>query len=214
MNLEFASIKDLKPGMKNLNMIFIVLDMGRSNITKEGHEVRTCKVADKSGAVNMSMWDEPGQLLQSGDICRLTKGYTAMWKACLTLYMGKGGELLKIGEFCLVFSETPFMSEPNLDYIQNQQSILEANRSQSPTNQQPNQNSAITNAETRAQNVGNGSSQRNNNNGNNNNNNGRNQSSLASTFSTGNAGNTRPAIQTNGLNNNSSNNNSRRQARR
>jgi hypothetical protein len=28
---------------------------------------------------------------------------------------GKGGDIQKIGEFCMVFSEIPFMSEPNPD---------------------------------------------------------------------------------------------------
>lgn len=56
------------------NFTIHALYIGRPNITKEGHEVRTCKVADKSGSVNVSFWDEPGQLLQSGDICKLTKG--------------------------------------------------------------------------------------------------------------------------------------------
>ena len=37
---------------------------GTPNLTKDGHEVRTCKVADKSGCVNFSVWDEPGQVLQ------------------------------------------------------------------------------------------------------------------------------------------------------
>lgn len=134
MNVEYTNIRDLKPGMKNLNLIFIILDMGRPNITKEGHEVRSCKVADKTGSVNVSLWDEPGQLLQSGDICKLTKGYVSLWKGCLTLYSGKGGDVLKIGEFCLVFSECPFMSEPNAEYLQAQQAKLQGEaRSTSPT---------------------------------------------------------------------------------
>ncbi|KAM8790703.1 SOSS complex subunit B2 isoform 2-T2 [Rhynchonycteris naso] len=39
-----------------------------------------------------------------------------MWKGCLTLYTGRGGELQKIGEFCMVYSEVPNFSEPNPDY--------------------------------------------------------------------------------------------------
>ena len=62
---------------------------GRPNVTKEGHEVRSCKIADKTGSVNASIWDEPGQLLQSGDIVRVSKGYASIWKNCLTLYIGK-----------------------------------------------------------------------------------------------------------------------------
>lgn len=48
---------------------------GKPTRTKDGHDVRSCKVADKSGSVNVSVWDEAGCLLQTGDICKLTKGF-------------------------------------------------------------------------------------------------------------------------------------------
>lgn len=101
-------------------MVFIMLDIGRPNKTKEGHDVRACKVADKSASITMSVWDEPGEHLQPGDIVRLTKGYASLFKNCLTLYAGKGGGLTKIGEFCMVFNEVPFMSEPNPEFVQQQ----------------------------------------------------------------------------------------------
>ncbi|XP_066065240.1 SOSS complex subunit B1-like [Chamaea fasciata] len=91
-------VKDVKPGLKNLNLIFIVLETGRVTKTKDGHEVRTCKVADKSGSINISVWDDVGHLIQPGDIIRLTKGYASVFKGCLTLYTGRGGDLQKIGE--------------------------------------------------------------------------------------------------------------------
>ncbi|KAM6174352.1 SOSS complex subunit B2 isoform 2-T2 [Erethizon dorsatum] len=109
-------IKDIKPGQKNLNVVFIVLEIGRVTKTKDGHEVRSCKVADKTGSITISVWDEIGGLIQPGDIIRLTRGYASMWKGCLTLYTGRGGELQKIGEFCMVYSEVPNFSEPNPDY--------------------------------------------------------------------------------------------------
>ncbi|KAL1770816.1 SOSS complex subunit B2, partial [Sigmodon hispidus] len=109
-------IKDIKAGLKNLNVVFIVLEIGRVTKTKDGHEVRSCKVADKTGSITISVWDEIGGLIQTGDIIRLTRGYASMWKGCLTLYTGRGGELQKIGEFCMVYSEVPNFSEPNPDY--------------------------------------------------------------------------------------------------
>ncbi len=57
-------------------------------MTKDGHEVRSCKVADKTGSINLSVWDEPGLLLQPGDILRISKAYVSVWKNSLTLYMG------------------------------------------------------------------------------------------------------------------------------
>lgn len=106
-------IKDMKPGLKNISVIFIVLEVGHPTVTKENREVRTFKVADQSACINASIWDEPGQLLVPGDIVRLTKGYVSLWRNCLTLYTAKGGDLQKIGEFCMVFNEHINMSEPN-----------------------------------------------------------------------------------------------------
>ncbi|XP_069509850.1 SOSS complex subunit B1 [Ambystoma mexicanum] len=109
-------VKDVKPGLKNLNVLFIVLETGRVTKTKDGHEVRTCKVADKTGSINISVWDDVGNLIQPGDIIRLTKGYASVFKGCLTLYTGRGGDLQKIGEFCMIYSEVPNFSEPNPEY--------------------------------------------------------------------------------------------------
>lgn len=108
-----TSIKDLKPGMNGLNMSFIVLDIGRPNTTKENQEVRTVKVADRSGMVNLSVWNELGKALQSGDIIRMSRGYTGMFKNCLTVYTTRAGDFHKIGEFCMIFTETPYMSDAN-----------------------------------------------------------------------------------------------------
>ena len=75
--------------------------------------MRTVKVADRSGMINLTVWNEPGKVLQQGDIIRLTKGYTSMFKNCMTIYTTKYGEFVKIGDFCMIFTETPNMSEPN-----------------------------------------------------------------------------------------------------
>ncbi|MEE6471435.1 hypothetical protein FKM82_009275 [Ascaphus truei] len=126
-------VKDVKPGLKNLNVLFIVLETGRVTKTKDGHEVRTCKVADKTGSINISVWDDVGNLIQPGDIIRLTKGYASVFKGCLTLYTGRGGDLQKIGEelspcsrFCMVYSEAPNFSEPNPEYVAQQSQSKQA----------------------------------------------------------------------------------------
>ncbi|XP_067880880.1 SOSS complex subunit B1 isoform X2 [Heterodontus francisci] len=110
-------VKDIKAGLKNLNLLFIVLEIGRVTKTKDGHEVRTCKVADKTGSINISVWDDVGSLIQAGDIIRLTRGYASIWKGCLTLYTGRGGDLQKVGEFCMQYSEVPNFSDPNPEYM-------------------------------------------------------------------------------------------------
>lgn len=136
-------IKDVKPGSKNLNIVFIVLEIGRVTKTKDGHEVRSCKVADKSGSIAISVWDELGSLIQPGDIIKLTRGYASIWKGCLTLYTGRGGDLQKIGEFCMVYSEVPNFSEPNQELLAqaNQQNKSGKPDQNQRGNSPPNQNS-------------------------------------------------------------------------
>ncbi|XP_017153293.1 SOSS complex subunit B homolog [Drosophila miranda] len=111
-NVDCIPIKDIKPGLKNINVIFIVLDVGSATVTKENREVRNFKVGDLTASINVSIWDEPGKLIIPGDIIRLTKGYACLWRHCLTLYSGKNGEVFKIGEFCMIFNENINMSEP------------------------------------------------------------------------------------------------------
>lgn len=109
----YVQIKDMRPGQKNINVTFIVLEVSHPTLTKENREVRTFKVADPTGCINASIWDEAGQLLVPGDIVKLTKGYVSIWRNCLTLYTSKGGDLQKINEFCMVFNEQVNMSEPS-----------------------------------------------------------------------------------------------------
>uniref|UniRef100_A0A6J0T205 SOSS complex subunit B1 isoform X1 n=1 Tax=Pogona vitticeps TaxID=103695 RepID=A0A6J0T205_9SAUR len=149
-------VKDIKPGLKNLNLIFIVLETGRVTKTKDGHEVRTCKVADKTGSINISVWDDVGNLIQPGDIIRLTKGYASVFKGCLTLYTGRGGDLQKVGEFCMVYSEVPNFSEPNAEYVAQQSQNKNAqNDNAAPTAAQTTSGPSTSSAATDNQN-GNG----------------------------------------------------------
>lgn len=111
-NGECIAIKEIKPGLKNINVIFIVLEIGTATVTKENREVRNFKVGDHTACINVSIWDEPGKLIAPGDIIKLTKGYASIWRHCLTLYSGKNGEVYKIGEFCMTFNEAINMSEP------------------------------------------------------------------------------------------------------
>lgn len=113
------SIKDIRPGLKNINVVFIVLEVGAATVTKENREVRTFKVGDPTACINVSVWDEPGKLLVPGDIVRLTKGYASVWRQCLTLYSGKNGDIHKVGDFCLTFNEQLNMSEPNPNLTMN-----------------------------------------------------------------------------------------------
>lgn len=58
--MEMTVIKDIRAGAKNINTTFIVLEVTASTKTKENREVFSFKVADATGCINCSIWDEPG----------------------------------------------------------------------------------------------------------------------------------------------------------
>jgi len=50
------------------------LFLGTTNRTKDGSTVRKCRVADRSGSVCFSLWNEQASAIEPGDILRLIKG--------------------------------------------------------------------------------------------------------------------------------------------
>ena len=48
--------------------------VGSSLPTKDGNTAHKFKVADKTGSVDLTVWNEVGEALNCGDIIRLTKG--------------------------------------------------------------------------------------------------------------------------------------------
>ena len=83
---RFLHIKDLEPNQKTINLHVIVLDVTKPNTTKDGHEVRTVRIADKTGSINLSVWNEHGSVLREGDILRLNGCFTQIWKNSLQVY--------------------------------------------------------------------------------------------------------------------------------
>ena len=107
---QLTYVKDLKPNLKNINLQVIVLDINKPTQTKDGHEVRTVRVADKTGSINLSVWNNYGSLLKEGDILRLSGCFTQIWKASLQLKVSAKGSLVKFSDFMMVFNEQPDMS--------------------------------------------------------------------------------------------------------
>ncbi|KAI1719671.1 SOSS complex subunit B2 [Ditylenchus destructor] len=103
----------LQPNMKQVNTVFIVLDVGAPRQTSQGNEVRTVKIADHTGSIQMAVWNELGEYIMAGDIFRLKNGCTVVNRGCLGLSTGKTGELIKTGEFNMPYNELPDMSVYN-----------------------------------------------------------------------------------------------------
>ncbi|NWW95422.1 SOSB2 protein, partial [Rhynochetos jubatus] len=132
-------IKDIKPGLKNLNVIFIVLEIGKWRPARPTPAPPTRDPrgygGGKAGEAHASTsFFSSGSLTGTALLLSLPR-YASLWKGCLTLYTGRGGELHKIGEFCMVYSEVPNFSEPNSEHIgQNKLAQGEQNNSSASSN--------------------------------------------------------------------------------
>lgn len=95
---KYTKISELRPYMKGLNCVFIVLEKGNVTKTKDEHLLAHALVADNTAAVHLSLWDTAADWLQPGDIIRLRGGYSTIFKNNLILYAGRYGNVTRIGE--------------------------------------------------------------------------------------------------------------------
>ncbi|TVU04024.1 hypothetical protein EJB05_50417, partial [Eragrostis curvula] len=120
-----VKLKDLVPAPTNtVNTTFIVLDKAAPR-PPHGHALAhgqagaeaattTCLalVADETAAAHFLLWGGECGAFEPGDIVRLTGGiFSYVWGNRLVLRAGRQGRAEKVGEFTMLFVETPNMSE-------------------------------------------------------------------------------------------------------
>jgi hypothetical protein len=99
--------------MKMIDCVFIVLEKGTTHTTNQGTVVNWL-VADETASIYFSVWgDNTGcETLKENDIIQLRAGYATLFQGKnLILYAGRYGSIQRIGEFTMLFTETPNMSE-------------------------------------------------------------------------------------------------------
>lgn len=128
-------IAKLEPNQRQLNLLVIVLRIqANPQKTREGHEIHSFKIADRTGSVTLNVWNTTGQLIAAGDILRLQNCITQVFKNELCVKPGRSnpqpsfslirelpfiadGTVTKVGEFIMDFKEEPDMSifTPSMD---------------------------------------------------------------------------------------------------
>jgi hypothetical protein len=105
-------ICDIKPFDKNLDMQVILISLVSKNKLKNESKITQFLVGDNSGSILCNFFDETGDKLNEGDIIFLKGSYASIFKNKLILYTGKPGfgQVIKIGEFFMTFSELPNLS--------------------------------------------------------------------------------------------------------
>eukprot|EP00457_Paulinella_chromatophora_P016610 gb/GEZN01017452.1/.p1 GENE.gb/GEZN01017452.1/~~gb/GEZN01017452.1/.p1 ORF type:complete len:159 (-),score=21.02 gb/GEZN01017452.1/:223-699(-) len=103
-------VKQLRPNMQAISCTFILIDKEKPvHVPRKNRWVSRALVADETGSIRLSLWNEFIDAFQPGDIINLHNGCTQVYQNQMMLYVGKG-KLQRIDEFCMLFSEKPNMS--------------------------------------------------------------------------------------------------------
>ncbi len=91
-------IKDLRDGMKRVNIEAKVVEKGTprqvmSRYKDETLSVADARVEDESGNIKLTLWNEQIALVNVNDIVRIENGYTTSYKGEIQLNIGKFGKL-------------------------------------------------------------------------------------------------------------------------
>ena len=110
-----ATISELKPGMKSVNITFKVMSTGdertvESRSDSQTHRVLDAVVGDSTATILMPFWNETIDTLKEGETYRLTNGYVGIFRGSLRLQSGKHGSIESAEESIEEINETVDMS--------------------------------------------------------------------------------------------------------
>ena len=117
-NKKVAEIKD---GDKNIDIKVILIKFLGSFNLKNGKKITTFLVGDESGSIYCNFFDNVSNFIKEGDILFITGAYSSIFDNRIVLYQPKAGfgNVMKIGEFFLIFSLKPNISEPKINQQKN-----------------------------------------------------------------------------------------------
>ena len=98
-----ATISELKPGMKSVNITFKVMSTSEERSVEsrrdgETYRVLDATVADSTAKIMMPLWNETIEQVKEGETYRLLNGYTGLFRGNLRLHLGKFGSIASAEE--------------------------------------------------------------------------------------------------------------------
>ncbi len=96
---EFVKIETLQPYAKSVNVKAKVINIGEVRVVSMGERrVADVLVADETGCILMTLWDDDIKNYAEGDIVKITNGYVSVFRGSMRLSAGKYGTAEKIEE--------------------------------------------------------------------------------------------------------------------
>jgi len=95
MNLE---IKDLRDGMKRVSVEGRVVEKGntrevRSKYKDETYRIADAMVADETGSIKLTLWNEQIDQVDVDNIIKIENGYVTSFRGEIQLNVGKFGKM-------------------------------------------------------------------------------------------------------------------------
>jgi replication factor A1 len=92
------NIKDLRNGMKRVTVEANVMEKGetrevRSRYKDETYQVADAVVADETGSIKLTLWNEQIEQVNVGDRVKIENGYVTSFKGEIQLNVGKYGTM-------------------------------------------------------------------------------------------------------------------------
>jgi replication factor A1 len=98
MENEKVNIKDLRNGMKRVTVEANVVEKGetrevRSRYKDETYNVADAVVADETGSIKLTLWNEQIDQVEVGNKIKIENGYVTSFKGEIQLNVGKFGTM-------------------------------------------------------------------------------------------------------------------------
>ncbi len=93
-----VAIKELQDGMKKVSVEAQVVEKGdvrevKSRFKDETYRIVDAVLADESGSVKLTLWNEQIDMVNVGDKIKIDNGYVTSFKGEIQLNVGKFGKL-------------------------------------------------------------------------------------------------------------------------
>jgi replication factor A1 len=93
-----VDIKDLHDGAKRVDVQAQVVEKGdprevRSRFKDETYRIVDAVIADETGSIKLTLWNEQADMVNVGDKIKIENGYVTSFKGEIQLNVGKFGKL-------------------------------------------------------------------------------------------------------------------------
>jgi replication factor A1 len=93
-----VAIKELRDGMKRVDVEGKIVEKGdarevRSKFKDETYRIVDAVIADESGSIKLTLWNEQIDQVNIGDNVKIENGYVTSFKSEVQLNVGKFGKL-------------------------------------------------------------------------------------------------------------------------